>query len=92
MMISRSRARLAALCAGLCVVGFGLQGCLATTVAGATLGVAGAAVKTTAKVTGKAAGATVHLTAKAAGAALKGSQPKQAKGNQRANDDDTPPT
>jgi hypothetical protein len=90
-MFSRSRIRLAALCAGLCVVGFGLQGCLATTVAGATLGVAGAAVKTTAKVTGKAAGATVHLTAKAAGAALKGSQPKQAKGA-RSNDDDTPPT
>jgi hypothetical protein len=45
---------------------------VATTVAGATLGVAGAAVKTTAKVTGKAAGATVRLTAQAAGHALKG--------------------
>jgi hypothetical protein len=91
MMISRSRVRLGALCAGLCIAGLALQGCVATTVAGATLGVAGAAVKTTAKVTGKAAGATVHLTAKAAGAALKGAQPQQGKGAQRSQDD-TPPT
>ena len=71
-MISRSRARPSALLAGLLFLGLGLQGCVATTVAGATLGVAGAAVKTTAKVTGKVAGATVHVAAHAAGKALKG--------------------
>jgi hypothetical protein len=65
-MMSRSHVR-PALLAGLLILGLGLQGCVATTVAGATLGVAGAAVKTTAKVTGKVAGATVHV----AGHALK---------------------
>ncbi len=69
-MTSPSRACLPALLAGLLLVGLGLQGCVATTVAGATLGVAGGAVKTAAKVTGKVAGAAVHLTARAAGHAL----------------------
>lgn len=71
-MISRSRVGLAATLAGVLVLGLGLQGCLATQVAGTTLGVAGAAVKTTAKVTGAVAGATVHVAAHAAGHALKG--------------------
>jgi len=70
-MMSRSRFRLATLLAGFLVVGAGLEGCLATTVAGTTLGVAGASVRTTAKVTGKVAGATVHVAAHAAGEALK---------------------
>ena len=77
-MMSLGRVRAPALLAGLLILGIGLQGCVATTVAGASLGLAGAAVKTTAKVTGKVAGATVHATAKVAGHALKGSPPKPA--------------
>jgi len=69
-MTSLSRARAPALLAGLLIVGLGVSGCVATTVAGATLGIAGGAVKTAAKVTGKAAGAAVHVTANAAGHAL----------------------
>lgn len=69
-MSSRRRACLPALFAGLLIVGLGLEGCVATTVAGATLAVAGGTVKTAAKVTGKAAGAAVKVTAKAAGHAL----------------------
>jgi hypothetical protein len=77
-MTSRRRACPPALLAGFLIVGLGLQGCVATTVAGATLGVAGAAVRTAAKVTtvavkttGRVAGAAVHVTANAAGHASK---------------------
>ena len=72
-MSSLCRLRPWPLAAGALVAALGLQGCVAAHVAGATIGVAGAAVKTTAKVavvtvgtTGKVAGAAVHLTAKAA--------------------------
>jgi hypothetical protein len=61
--------------AGLLILGLGLQGCLATTVAGATLGVAGAAVKTTAKaakVSAKVAGGAVRVTAHVGRRAVKG--------------------
>jgi len=54
--------------AAVCMLGLGLQGCIATTLAGATLGVAGAAVGTAAKVgvgavkvTGSAVGAVGHV-------------------------------
>jgi hypothetical protein len=70
-MIARSPGGLPALLAGLTLLGLGLGGCVATTVAGATLGVAGAAAKTTAKVTGKVALATAKVTVHAAGQALK---------------------
>jgi hypothetical protein len=63
-MTSRSRALSPALLAGLLIIGLGLQGCVATTVAGATLGVAGAAVKVTTVAVGttaKVAGGAVHL-------------------------------
>jgi len=59
-------ARLPAALAAILILGFGLQGCVATTIAGATLHVAGATVKTAAKVTGKAAGAAIHLTTRGA--------------------------
>jgi hypothetical protein len=77
-MTSRRRACPPALLAGLLFVGLALQGCVATTVAGATLGAAGIAVRGAAKVTtvavkttGKVAGATVHVAASAAGHAKK---------------------
>jgi hypothetical protein len=73
-MISRARAFPPALPAGLLIVGLGLQGCVATTVAGATLGVAGTAVRGAAKVTtvaigttAKVAGGAVHVIAHAGG-------------------------
>ena len=69
-MFSRRRACLPALLAVGLIVGFGLQGCVATTVAGATLAVAGGTVKTAAKVTGKVAGGAVKVTAHVAGHAL----------------------
>jgi hypothetical protein len=68
--------------AGLLILGFGLQGCVATAVAGATLHVAGAAVGTAAKVGGAVVGTTVkvgsgavHATASAVGRAVKGPGP-----------------
>ena len=61
-MSSRIRTRLTPLTAALLTALLGLQGCVAAHVAGATVGLAGAAVKTTAKV----AGAAVHLAAKPA--------------------------
>ena len=71
-MTSRARAFAPALLAALSVIGLGLQGCVATTVAGATLGVAGTAVRGAAKVTvvtvgttAKVAGGAVHLAANA---------------------------
>jgi hypothetical protein len=71
-MTSRNHAFAPALLAGLLIVGLGLQGCVATAVAGATLGVAGTAVRGAAKVTkvavgttAKVAGGTVRLVAKA---------------------------
>lgn len=70
----------AVLLAGCLAVGLGLSGCLATTVAGASLHVAGAAVKTTAKVakvSAKVAGGTVRVTAHAALHAVK--KPGEAK-------------
>lgn len=70
MTFSR-RAAPAGLLAGLLVIGLGLQGCVATTVAGATLHVAAATVVTTAKVGGKVAGATAHVTTHAVAHALK---------------------
>jgi hypothetical protein len=57
----RHRAFTPVLLAGFLVFCLGLQGCVATTVAGATLGVAGMAVKTTAKVTRTVTGAVVHV-------------------------------
>jgi hypothetical protein len=79
-MMLPSRIGLPALLAGVLLLGLGLQGCVATTVAGATLGVAGAAAKTTVKVTGKVAGGTVHLAARAVGHAVKGSSASQSNG------------
>ena len=83
-MTSRGRACLPALLAGVLIVGLSLQGCVATTVAGAMLGVAGVAVGTAAKVTtvavgatGKVVGAAVHVTANPAGHASKGPPPSQ---------------
>ncbi|HWF00377.1 MAG TPA: hypothetical protein VG248_11315 [Caulobacteraceae bacterium] len=64
-MTSRSRAFPPVL-TGLLIIALGLQGCVATTVAGATLGVAGTAVRGAAKVTVVAVGAT----AKVAGGAV----------------------
>jgi hypothetical protein len=66
-MPSPSRAHLPAAVAALLILGLGLEGCVATAIAGATLHVAGATVKTAAKVTGKAAGAAVHLATRGAG-------------------------
>jgi hypothetical protein len=73
MVISCRWAAGSALAAGLLVLGLGMQGCVATTVAGATLGVAGAAVKTaavtgkaTVKVVGGAARVTAHVARHAA--------------------------
>jgi hypothetical protein len=68
VMTPRARAFSPALLAGLSIIGLGLQGCVATTVAGATLGVAGAAVKVTAVTVGttaKVAGGAVHLATSA---------------------------
>ncbi|HEY2709384.1 MAG TPA: hypothetical protein VGI95_15145 [Caulobacteraceae bacterium] len=76
-MISRRRVGPPAVAAGLLLLCLSLQGCLATTVAGATLGVAGAAAKTTVKVTNKVVGGAVHLTGRAARKALKGPAPAQ---------------
>ena len=71
-MTPRNRAYPSVLLAGLLIVALGLQGCVATAVAGATLGVAGTAVRGAAKVTtaavgttAKVAGGTVRLVAKA---------------------------
>jgi hypothetical protein len=67
-MTSRGRALSPAVLAGLLIIAPGLQGCVATAVAGATLGVAGAAVKVTAVTVGttaKVAGGAVHLAANA---------------------------
>ena len=68
MSVMTSRAFAPALLAGLLIIGLGLQGCVATAVAGATLGAAGAAVKVTAVAVGttaKVAGGAVHLAANA---------------------------
>ena len=72
-MISCRSVRLAPLAVILLATAVGLQGCVAASVAGATVGLAGATVKTAAKVTvvtvkttGKVAGAAVHLTTNAA--------------------------
>lgn len=72
-MTLRAGACLPVLLAGLLIGCLALQGCVATTLAGATLGVAGATVRTAAKVTivtvkagGKVAGAAVHVAANAA--------------------------
>lgn len=84
VMTSPARALPPALFAGVLIVSLGLQGCVATAVAGATLGVAGAAVGTAVKVTtvavgttGKVVGAAVHGNAKPVGHESKGSPPPQ---------------
>ena len=67
-MTLRNRAFPSALLAAFLIAAPGLSGCVATTVAGATLGVAGAAVKVTAVTVGttaKVAGGAVHLAANA---------------------------
>ncbi|HEY3798029.1 MAG TPA: hypothetical protein VGL58_06705 [Caulobacteraceae bacterium] len=56
-----SRFCLPVLLGALVIVSAALEGCVATTVAGAAVGVASGAVRTTAKVTGKVAGAAIHV-------------------------------
>jgi len=72
--------------AGASILSLGLQGCVATTVAGAAVGVAGAAVGTAAKV---GVGA-VRVTAGAAGAAARGRKAKPAPRGQLAARDRPP--
>jgi len=65
-MVQRSHTSASIAVAALAITAFGLQGCIATTVAGATIGVAGAAVGTAAKVGGavvRVAGAGVGAVA-----------------------------
>ena len=78
-MTSRGRASPPALLVGLLIVGFGLQGCAATAIAGATLGAAGAAVKVTTVAVGttvKVAGGAVHLATNAGRHAPKKKPPR----------------
>jgi len=59
-MTSRGRAFPPALRAGLLIAALGLQGCVATTVAGAVLGTAAKVAKVAVGTTAKVAGAAVH--------------------------------